>query len=143
MRQLPEISDVFKQVEVKPSQYLKTSIAQTGERLGPHAIRLTKGAVPEYIKLSPFQDLAWRTMGKYAKTRTAQLQQLDDSLLKAHMKIRPEEYLAYVLMGTLVSAIIGVAIGIGVGVVLFGLLGVSVVLRVMVAALAIGLERDQ
>ena len=139
MRQLPEVSDVFKQVEVKPAQYLKTSIAQPGERLGPHAVRLTKGAVPEYIKLSPFQDLAWRTMGKYAKTRTAQLQQLDDSLLKAHMKIRPEEYLAYVLMGTLVSAIIGVAIGIGVGVVLFGLLGVSVVLRVMVSALAIGL----
>jgi flagellar protein FlaJ len=139
VRQLPEISDVFKQVEIKPSQYLKTSIAQAGERLGPHAVRLTKGAVPEYIKLSPFQDLAWRTMGKYAKTKTAQLQQLDDSLLKAHMKIRPEEYLAYVLMGTLVSAIIGVAIGIGVGVVLFGLLGVSVVLRVMVAALAIGL----
>ncbi len=139
MRQLPEISDVFKKVEVKPSQYLKTTITGSGERLGPHAVRLTKGAVPEYIKLSPFQDLAWRTMGKRAKTRTAQLQQLDDSLLKAHMKIRPEEYLAYVMMGTLVSAIIGVAIGIGVGVVLFGLLGVSVVLRVVVAALAVGL----
>ncbi len=136
---LPEVSDVFEQVEVKPTQYLRTKIATGGESIGPHAVRLLKGAVPEYIKLSPFQDLAWRTMGKYAKTRTTQLQALDDSLLKAHMKIRPEEYLAYVLMATLVTAVVGVVIAIVLGVVVFGLLGVSIVLRVLISALAIGL----
>lgn len=136
---LPEVSDAFRQVEVKSTQYLKTKMAAGGETIGPHAIRLLKGAVPEYIKLSPFQDLAWRTMGKHAKTKTTQLQALDDSLLKAHMKIRPEEYLAYVLMATVVTAIIGVVIAIVLGVVIFGLLGVSIVLRVLISALAIGL----
>ncbi|OGS43465.1 MAG: hypothetical protein A3K76_07260 [Euryarchaeota archaeon RBG_13_57_23] len=114
-------------------------MATGGETIGPHAVRLVKGTVPEYIKLSPFQDLAWRTMGKYAKTKTDQLQVLDDFLLKAHMKIRPEEYLAYVLMTTLVAAIVGVVIAIVLGVVVFGLLGVGLVLRVLVAGLAMGL----
>lgn len=136
---LPEVSDAFKKVEVKSTQYLKTKMATGGESIGPHAVRLVKGAVPDYIKLSPFQDLSWRTMGKYAKTRTSQLQALDDSLLKAHMKIRPEEYLAYVLMATVVTAIVGVVIAIVLGVVIFGLLGVSIVLRVLISALAIGL----
>jgi flagellar protein FlaJ len=136
---LPEVTDLFKKVEVKPAQYLKTKISDPGARLGPHTIRLVKGAVPDYIKLSQFQDLSWRTMGKYAKTKTDHLQQLDDSLLKAHMKIRPEEYLAYVLMATLVSAIIGIAIAIVVGVLIFGILGVTLLLRILVAGLAIGL----
>jgi flagellar protein FlaJ len=130
---------MFKRVEVKPAQYLKTKIATGGETIGPHAVRLVKGTVPEYIKLSPFQDLAWRTMGKYAKKKTDQLQVLDDSLLKAHMKIRPEEYLAFVLMTTLVAAIVGVVIAIVLGVVVFGLLGVGLVLRALVAGLAMGL----
>jgi len=136
---LPEVSDAFAQVEVKSTQYLKTKMTTGGETIGPHAVRLIKGAVPEYIKLSPFQDLSWRTMGKYAKTKTAQLQALDDSLLKAHMKIRPEEYLAYVLMATVVTAIVGVVIAIVLGVVIFGLLGVNLILRIMISGLAIGL----
>jgi len=134
---LPEVSDAFKRVEVQKTEYLKTKITQPGQKLGPHPIRLEKGAVPEYIKLSSFQDLAWRTMGRYAKTKTNTLQQLDDSLLKAHMKIRPEEYLAFVLMAALVLAIVGIVIAVVVGVVVFGLLGVNVVLRVLVSVLAI------
>lgn len=133
---LPEVSDAFKRVEVKKTEYLKTKISQPGAKFGPHSIKLPKGAVPEYIKLSPFQDLSWRTMRKTATTKAATLQQLDDTLLKAHMKIRPEEYLAYVLMATLVTAIVGIVIGIVVGLILFGLLGVSILLRIMVAVLA-------
>ena len=139
MRSLPEVADDFRRVEGKRAQYLKTKVTAPGETLGPHAVRLLKGAVPEYIKLSPFQDLSWRMMGKKAKTRTAVLQQLDDSLLKAHMKIRPEEYLAYVYMATLVAAIVGVVVGIVVGVVIFGLMGVSLMLRILVAGASIGL----
>jgi flagellar protein FlaJ len=136
---LPEVSDMFDRLDVKPSQYLKTKTTAGSESIGPHTIRMVKGSAPEYIKLSPFQDLAWRTMGKYAKKKTAQLQSLDDLLLKAHMKIRPEEYMAYVLMATLVTAIVGVVIAIVLGVIIFGLLGVGIVLRVMISALAIGL----
>jgi len=139
VRSLPEIADDFRRVEGKRAQYLKTKVTAPGETLGPHAVRLLKGAVPEYIKLSPFQDLAWRMMGKKAKTKTTILQQLDDSLLKAHMKIRPEEYLAYVYMATLVAAIVGVVVGIVVGVVIFGVMGVSLILRIFVAGASIGL----
>jgi archaeal flagellar protein FlaJ len=137
VRYLPEIDNAFRSVEVKKSEYLKTKMSRVGETMGPHAVKLEKGAVPDYIKLTKFQDLAWRTMGRYAKTKTASLQQLDDSLLKAHMKIRPEEYLAYVYMATIVTAIVGVVIGIVVGVVLFGLMGVGIIIRILVAALAI------
>jgi flagellar protein FlaJ len=133
---LVEVTDDFKRVETKKSEYLKTKMLE-GEKFGPHTIRLPKGAVPEYISLSSFQDLAWRTMGRSAKTKTNQLQALDDSLLKAHLKIRPEEYLAFVMMATLMSGIAGVIIGIVVGVVVFGILGVTLVLRIMVAILAI------
>jgi len=133
---LPEVSDDFKRVESRKGQYMKTSLA-TAERIGPHSVLLPKGTVPEYIKLSSFQDLSWRTMGRTAKARAATNQGLDEALLKAHMKIRPEEYLAYVLMATMVAAIVGVAIGLGVGIVLFSLLGVSMVLRMLVAVVAI------
>lgn len=136
VRSLPEIDNAFKSVEVNKSQYLKTKMSRVGETMGPHAIKLEKGAVPDYIKLTKFQDLAWRTMGRYAKTKTNSLQQLDDSLLKAHMKIRPEEYLAYVFMAAIVTAIVGVIIGVVVGVVLFGLMGVGIVMRILVALLA-------
>jgi flagellar protein FlaJ len=40
-------------------------------------------------------------------------------------------------MATLVTAIVGIAIGVGVGIVLFSLLGVNLILRILVAALAI------
>jgi len=133
---LPEITNEFSRVEVKKRQYLSTKLSGV-ERLGPHSILLTKGTVPEYIKLSSFQDLSWRTMGRSAKARAANNQLLEESLLKAHMKIRPEEYIAYVLMATLVAAIVGVAIGVGVGIVLFSLLGVSWILRILVAVMAI------
>ena len=136
MRSLPEVDDSFTSVEIKRTEYLKTKMAR-GATMGPHTIKLEKGAVPDYIKLTGFQDLAWRTMGRYAKTKTNSLQQLDDSLLKAHMKIRPEEYLAYVYMATVVAAIVGIVIGLVVGVLLFGLMGVAVIMRVLVAALAV------
>lgn len=134
---LPDVSDAFKRIEVDQTQYLKTKISQPGAKLGPHPIRLEKGAVPEYIKLSSFQDLAWRTMGRYAKTKTSSLQQLDETLLKAHLKIRPEEYLAFVLMATVVLAIVGIVIALVVGVVVFGLMGVSIVMRIVISLLAI------
>jgi len=49
VRSLPEVADDFKRVEGKRAQYLKTKITAPGETLGPHAVRLLKGAVPEYI----------------------------------------------------------------------------------------------
>jgi flagellar protein FlaJ len=134
---LPEVTDMFKTVEVKETDYLKTKLAQKGEDIGPHGIRLPKGAVPHYVTLTPYQDFCWRVMGRYATDKASGNQALDEMLTKAHMKIRPEEYYATVVMSTIIAAIVGVAIAIGVGVVLFGLMGVSMMLGVVVSAAAI------
>ncbi len=136
MLSLPDVSDVFKRVEVKKSDYIRTMGAHK-EDIGPHGVRLVKGAVPDYVALTPFQDLSWRVMGKLATEKATGNQVLEENLMKAHMKIRPEEYYASVLMGTVIAAAIGIAIAVGVGVVLFGLMGVGLIMRVLISALAI------
>ncbi|MFQ5837927.1 MAG: type II secretion system F family protein [Thermoplasmata archaeon] len=59
----------------------------------PHVVKLPKGAQPSYVGLTPFQHLAWRLMGDFVKDKKVD-QDLEDNLLKAHMRLRPEEYLA-------------------------------------------------
>ena len=135
--QLVEVTDPFKTVEGKRGQYLSTRLAHDREKMGPHLVRMTKGALPDYIKLTPYQDFCWRIMGGYASAKSADNQVLDEELLRAHMKIRSEEYYAYVVMSTVIMAIVGVAIGIGVGVVFMGLIGVAMIMRIMIAVLAI------
>ncbi|MCU0859267.1 MAG: hypothetical protein MUE55_01595 [Thermoplasmata archaeon] len=82
---MPEVSDLFKRVDsAKQAQYLKTKVSQAGEALGPHTVKMPKGAIPDYIKLSPYQDFCWRIMGRYATEKASNNQQLDESLLKAH-----------------------------------------------------------
>ncbi len=128
-------------VETKKGEYLKTKLTQRGEDIGPHGVRLTKGAVPDYVSLTNYQDFSWRIMGKFASDRMtpANNQVLEESLTKAHMKIRAEEYYAYVLMSTVVAFIIGVVIAVVVGIILFGVMGVSLTLRIMISGAAIGL----
>jgi flagellar protein FlaJ len=133
---LPEVSDVFKRVEVKKSDYIRTMGAHK-EDIGPHTIRMAKGAIPDYVKLTPFQDFSWRVMGRYATEKAANNQLLEENLMKAHMKIRAEEYYASVIMATVIAAAIGIAIAVGVGLVLFGLLGVGLILRLLVSVVAI------
>lgn len=139
MLQLVEVTDPFKNVEVKKEQYLRTRLAQQRDKIGPHLVRMAKGALPDYIKLTPFQDFSWRIMGGYASSKLDDNQALEESLLKAHMKIRAEEYLACVVMSTVIMAIVGIGIGVGVGGVMMGLMGVSMIMRIMIALLAIGL----
>lgn len=133
---LPEVSDVFKRVEVKKSDYIRTMGAHK-EDIGPHGVRLAKGAIPDYVKLTPFQDFSWRIMGKYATEKAGGNQLLEENLMKAHMKIRAEEYYASVVMGTIIAAVIGIAIAVGVGVILFGLLGVGLIMRILISVVAI------
>jgi flagellar protein FlaJ len=127
---------MFKRVEVKKTEYLKTKMTEPGVIMGPHQITLQKG--PEYIRLTSFQDLSWRTMGRLAKQKVADQQGLEDNLLKAQMKIRPEEYLAYVYMSTLVAAIVGVVIAVVVGIFLLNLImNVSLIVTIVVVVLAL------
>ena len=131
-----EVTDLFQKVEVKKEQYLRTKMGQ-GEKMGPHLVRMAKGALPEYIKLTPYQDFCWKVMGGYATSKAEDNQALDEDLLRSHMKIRAEEYFAYVIMTTIITAIVGIGVGVGVGIVLMGMMGVSMIMRMMIAVLAI------
>ena len=67
-------------------------------------IRLPAGARPVHVKLTPFEEFSWRFMGAAAKARAPD-PQLEEDLLRGHMRIRPEEYLAYVYTSTVVTVI--------------------------------------
>ena len=106
-----ETQDAFQQLETK-DRHLKTKTTKEVRDHGPHLIRLPKGAVPEYIKLTSFQELSWRVMGNFVKKRYEEDQELEENLLKAHMKIRPEEYMALIYMTAIVLGIVGAIAGV-------------------------------
>ncbi len=122
---MPEISDAFAAVETKDGEYLKTKRLEEGfaAKMGPHLIRLPKGASTEYISLTPYQQFAWRTLGRAVKLKAKDDPVLDENLLKAHMLIRPEEYTAVVWMNTIIASVVGVIAGIIFGVLLFSMTG--------------------
>ncbi len=106
---MPEVTDMFKALETSESDIIESKIA--GERkvdFGPHKIMLPKGAVPEYVRLTPYEELSWRVMGPLVKNRVEVSDDLSDNLLKAHKRIRPEEYVAFVWMSTALSIIGGI-----------------------------------
>ena len=71
---------------------------------GAHLVKLPKGAKPVNVSLSPREQLAWRTFGKFVQSRERENQELEDNLLKAHIRLRPEEYLAVAWMNTTIAA---------------------------------------
>ena len=106
----PEVSDIFARLEASKKSYLKTKRAEEKpEIVGPHVVRLPQGAIPDYIKLTKYQEFCWRTLGAFVKLKAKPNPKLEQSLLQAHMKMRTEEYVAYVWMTTiLVGAVAGV-----------------------------------
>jgi flagellar protein FlaJ len=96
-------------------------------------VRVKRGDQPTHSPLSPFQRWAWRTF-RDRVSRTPADPTLEENLLKSHMRIRADEYLATVYASTLIAA--GVLAGIGVVlIVLFnssGALLVGLVLGVLV-----------
>lgn len=134
-----ETEDTFQKLETK-GRHLKTKKArEEAVRSSPHLIRLPKGAVPEYIKLSSFEEMAWRVMGNRVKAKYTEDQELEENLLKAHMKIRPEEYMAYVYMAAAMMAVVGVVAGIVVAIVFTLLLDMMLIGILLAVVMPIGL----
>jgi flagellar protein FlaJ len=129
---MPEVTDSFTQFDAKKKKnYLKTKKAQEpNQKLGPHLVKLQEGALPDYIALTPFQMFAWRVMGKAVKLRSKPNPKLELQLQQAHMRMRPEEYVAYTWMSALIVLIVC-----GVGASLFG--GVLLALLHVQAALVL------
>jgi len=124
--------DLFQRVETTKKLYIKTqSPEEAKEKAIPHFIRLPAGTAPEYIALKPFEQLAWRMLGKTMTSRIKQDQNFEESLTKAHMRIRPEEFLAVVWMMTIITAIACITAGIVVGFIVLGLLGAPFILQII------------
>jgi flagellar protein FlaJ len=103
---------------------------------GARTIRLKKGEQPTHSPLSPFESWAWKTFRERVTNRPPD-PLLDEQLLKAHMRIRGDEYLAKVYATTVVAVIALAVVGILLAVLLStsGLLflgiGLAIVLPVL------------
>lgn len=121
------LKDAFSGFTFSDSSYLSSKRAESGEeieRYGPHVKRLPQSTVPEYLTLTKYQKFCWRLMGPVVERRDVEDEELEQNLLEAHMKIRIEEYLAYVWMSTLLAAIGGAVAAVFMGLILSQLFGV-------------------
>ncbi len=78
-------------------------------------VRLKRGEQPAPSTISGFQRWAWRTFGARAGARAPD-PVLEENLVKAHMRVRADEYLASVLATTVVVGIATAVVGVGLGI---------------------------
>ncbi|MFO8108964.1 MAG: type II secretion system F family protein [Thermoplasmata archaeon] len=126
-----EVDNAFDKLKFKKDKFIATKRARPSDRIetyGPHLVRLPKSAVPSYLNLSPYKQFCWRVIGPVVKNKNMQDEQLERNLLAAHMKIRSEEYLAYVLMSTLIALAAGIVAAIFIGPVLDAFIGAGFLL---------------
>ncbi len=99
-------SSAFEQLETRGT-LTKTKRFRPGDEAGKghHMVKLPKGAKPVNVSLSPKEHLAWRTFGKFVGVRKREDSELEDNLLKAHIRLRPEEYLAVAWLNTTMVAV--------------------------------------
>ncbi len=103
-----------------------------------HIVKLPKGAKPVNVSLSRREQAAWRAFGRFVQARDHDNQELEDNLLKAHIRLRPEEYLAVAWMNTTIASIAAVVLAL-VAVVLLLALHVDIVTLVVIFALVAAL----
>ncbi|HLE54572.1 MAG TPA: type II secretion system F family protein [Thermoplasmata archaeon] len=138
-------STAFEKLETRGT-LTKTKRFRPGEgeaEQGAHLVRLPKGAKPVNVSLSPREQLAWRTFGKFVQARKREPGDLEDNLLKAHIRLRPEEYLAVAWLNTTIASVVAVAAALALSLFLL-ILSVDIVtlltLFALVAALPIFLS---
>lgn len=129
----PEVSDSFTKFDAKKRKdYMKTKRASDPDsRSPPHLIKLQEGALPDYISLTPYQMFCWRVMGKAVKLRSKANPKLEQQLLQAHMRLRPEEYVAYLWVTTILVFSVCLTVAMLFGGVLLALLHVETSLVVV------------
>jgi len=133
---LPEEKDLFSKLESSKKGFLETkSLRSKWNVYGPHPVKLPAGSVPNYVKLTPYQQFCWRTMKSFVEARYRSDHVLEDALIKAHMRIRPEEYIAFIWMTTLLTGIAGFIVGIVFGGVILTLLHSIITLKILVIVL--------
>jgi archaeal flagellar protein FlaJ len=73
-------------------------------------VRLKKGEQPTHSTLTPFQRWAWKTFRNRVLAKPVD-PLLEENLLKAHMRIRADEYLATCWASAVIAGIVGVVAG--------------------------------
>jgi flagellar protein FlaJ len=123
----PEVRDAFKSLETSKRGMVTTKKHEDDyvEDFGPHLVKLPKGAAVQQIKLTPYQQFCWRTIGNSVKRKRKVNPKLEESLQSAHIRLRPDEYTAYVLMTTIITFIVMVFVGMFLGF-LFMFLGLGI-----------------
>jgi flagellar protein FlaJ len=103
-------STAFEKLETRGT-LTKTKRFRPGEEAqqAHHIVKLPKGAKPVNVSLSSREQFAWRTFGKFVQARKRENPDLEDNLLKAHIRLRPEEYLAVAWMNTTIASVAAVA----------------------------------
>ena len=117
----------------------KTKRFRPGEELAVkphHMVMLPKGAKPVTVPLTKFQEFSWRVMGPFVMSRWKENEELEENLLRAHMRMRPEEYTAWAWMTMVILSVTAVVAAFIVAGVL-SLLSVSLV-TLLIFALVIG-----
>jgi archaeal flagellar protein FlaJ len=85
-------------------------------------VRVKRGEQPTHSPLSPFEQWAWKTFRERVTSQPPD-PLLDEQLLKAHMRIRGDEYLAKVYATTVIAGAALLVVGILLAVLLLGTLG--------------------
>src|ERR1700691_6231709 len=84
---------------------------------GPRMIRVKKGAQPTHSTLNPLQRWAWRTF-RDRVTKLPPDPALEENLVKAHIRIRADEYMAYAYGLTIIIGVVLTVVGIVLGFIL-------------------------
>jgi len=79
-------------------------------------VRVKRGQHPTPTPLTPFQRWAWRTFGARVTAAPPNVL-LEENLVKAHMRVRADEYLATVYATTVVAGIATAVVAVGLGIV--------------------------
>jgi len=107
-------SNVFDGFETDIRDYTKKkTVEKVGAEkieLGPHTVRLSKGLIPDVERLNSYQLFCVKSVGRVVRARRGNMEgtKLETDLLKAHMKIGPTEFIAYVWMTSIICLIVGV-----------------------------------
>jgi len=97
-----------------PTVRATTPAAPTGPA-PVRTVRLKRGEQPTHSSMTAFQRWAWKTFGPRVLIKPPD-PTLDENLVKAHMRVRADEYLANVLATTVVAGIATAVVGVGLGV---------------------------
>jgi len=101
-------------------------------------IRLPKGAKPVTVPLTGYQEFCWRVMGPFVLARYKEDQDLEENLIKAHIRMRPEEYLAFAWMSITILAVVSAVLALVFGILFFAL-NVSIVALIVLLLLIAGI----